>query len=131
MGALIANRFFWADGGRSEEFTFSRSTHVLDLATGTRVRLRIDAAGRRAEQHRWVEACAREHDEGTLLDFDYIGSAHRFEARGLHCGPRIGGKVPATAVIDWLDHARPSVSRILYGDEPAGPAAVGQRGARR
>ena len=86
MATLIADRFLVSCA--SESNAASDAVAALDLATGARVRLRIDAAGTRAEQQSWTEACTREHAEGALLDFGFIGSTHRFEARAHARGPR-------------------------------------------
>jgi two-component system response regulator HydG len=106
MATLIADRFL---------IRTSASLDALDLATGARVRLRVDAAGTRVEQQAWTEACTREHAEGALLDFGFIGSLQRFEARSSGCEPLHPGCVQTSAsVIEWLDHVRPSSSRVLY-----------------
>jgi two-component system response regulator HydG len=106
MAALIADRFLRRTAAGLD---------AIDLATGARVRVRVDAAGTRVEQQAWTETCTREHAEGLLLDFGFIGSAQRFEARAHTCPRRqpVCPQAPAS-VIEWLDHARPSSSRILY-----------------
>jgi two-component system response regulator HydG len=87
---------------------------ALDLATGVRVRLRIDAAGSRAEQQEWSDACARQYAEGTLIDFGFMGTTQRFEARAHDDEASRPASVATTAtVVDWLEHPRPSSSRTL------------------
>ena len=115
MPALIADRFLVRSSVPAPAAQgVSPVVTAIDLATGARVRLRIDPAGTRAEQHAWADACARAHAEGALLDFGFIGSAQRFEAR-LHRGDARRSASPdkATAVGEWLEHARPSSPRVL------------------
>jgi transcriptional regulator with PAS, ATPase and Fis domain len=86
---------------------------ALDLATNTRVRLRIDRAGTREEQQAWTESCTRAHAAGVLLDFGFIGSTHRFEARARTTAPRpLSGEYATDEVFEWLEHAGPSSSRV-------------------
>src|SRR5687767_15866516 len=81
MATLIGDRFLVLRDS-AVGLDFSRATSALDLATGTRVRLRFQSAGSRTEQNTWTQACVRAHAEGRLLDFGFIGTAQRFEARG-------------------------------------------------
>jgi transcriptional regulator with AAA-type ATPase domain len=133
MAALIADRFLCIglDGSVVRDdyagLDFRRATRALDLATGARVWLRIDAAGSHAEQQLWTETCARAHGEGTLLDFGFAGSAHRFEARLRRAAGR-GRAHDAREAIDWLEHARPSSSRILHVTELPDARALRLRG---
>ena len=125
MVSLIADRFLssqvvgapGSDGG------------AIDLATGSAVRIRIDAAGTHADQQTWTEGCARAHAAGTLVDFGFIGAARRFEARAPASDPRRNACAEATgAVAEWLEQPRPSSSRLLRLAELPDPRLVRQRG---
>src|SRR5688572_13736019 len=135
MVALIADRFLVRTSAPSVEpavgldFSRARQITAMDLATGARIRLRIDAAGTRAEQHAWTDTCAREHTEGALIDFGFIGTTQRFEARS-HAGekrPLVSRATPAT-MVEWLEHARPSSPRVLYLDEMPDARVIRQHG---
>ena len=121
MATLIADRFLVQ--------STSARTSAIDLASGARVQLRIDPAGTRAEQHTWSEVCAREYAEGALVDFGIIGSAHRFEARAPGGRVRRPPLIAARAtVIDWLEHSRPSSSRMLQLTELPDARVLRERG---
>ncbi len=80
---LVADRFVEEDDGR-----------VLDLATGERVVLTIDAAGDMSLQRRWAVRCdalQKLHHRRIvpLADFGAIGTSRRFEA--WRCGPQWTG----------------------------------------
>ena len=109
MATLIADRFLSCAYGDVAGLV------ALDLATGARVRLRIDAAGTRAEQQAWTDACTRAHAEGTLVDFGFIGSTQRFEARPQQRPDHVDlvARRDRPTIVEWLDHARPSSSRVL------------------
>ena len=113
----------------ADRFVVRAAGPALDLATGARVRLRIEPAGTRAAQQAWTDACTRAHAEGTLVDFGFIGCGDRFEAR-----PQRGessSSRPAketTEIVEWLDEARPSSSRVLQVAEFPDIRAVRQRG---
>src|SRR5687768_4407173 len=111
MASLIADRFLCRVAlGRNAVGLLA----ALDLATGASVRLRIDAAGTRAEQQSWTESCTRAHADGVLLDFGFLGSTQRFEARRNPLGPRQSFCAQeVVAIVEWLEHARPSSPRIL------------------
>ena len=114
MLTLIADRFV-SDLGRGVSLAVERSIAGLDLASGDRVRLRIDAAGPRAEQQVWVEACTRKYSDGALVDFGFLGTNRRFEATSLinRCrGAHISA--PSATVLEWLESRRPSSFGILY-----------------
>ena len=102
---------------------------AIDLSSAARVRLRIDAAGSRADQQTWTETCSRAYAEGALVDFGFIGMALRFEARtqAMEHRPNIGERT-AVAVIEWLDQPRPSSSRVLYLPEFPDVRLMRQRG---
>lgn len=102
---------------------------AIDLATGARVRLRIHTAGTRAEQQAWTEACTRAHAEGELIDFGFFGSTYRFEAHGQNREPQASPCAQVcAAVVEWLEHARPSSSRILHLPELPDARVIRQRG---
>src|SRR5262245_45292319 len=71
---LVADRFVEDDDGR-----------VMDLSTGERVVLTIDAAGNMSAQRRWAVRCdalQKLHHRRIvpLVDFGAIGTSRRFEA---------------------------------------------------
>src|SRR5687767_9154294 len=80
MATLVGDRFLCRTRRELNVSVTLRLT-ALDLATGARVRLCIDRAGTRTEQQAWIEWCTRAHAAGGLLDFGFVGSTHRFEAR--------------------------------------------------
>jgi transcriptional regulator with PAS, ATPase and Fis domain len=111
MATLIADRFLC---GVEVERNAEGALAALDLATGARVRLTVVAAGTRAEQQSWTESCTRAHADGMLVDFGFLGRAQRFEARRDPPGPRQSLRAQETAaIVEWLEHARPSSPRIL------------------
>jgi hypothetical protein len=112
-----------------DRFVVRGAGPALDLATGARVRLGIEPAGTRAEQQAWTDACTRAHAEGTLVDFGFIGERDRFEARPQRgeSSSSVRGR-RTTAVVEWLDEARPSSSRVLHVAELPDIRAVRQRG---
>ena len=112
-----------------DRFVVRAAGPALDLATGARVRLRIEPAGTRAEQQAWTDACTRAHAEGTLVDFGFVGRGDRFEARpqrGESSSSRRARET--TGIVEWLDDARPSSSRVLHVAELPDIRAVRQRG---
>src|SRR5688572_30667633 len=117
MATLVGDRFLCRT--RSElNVSATLRLSALDLATGARVRLCIDRAGTRAEQQAWIEWCTRAHAAGGLLDFGFFGSTHRFEARTRTTGLRPRFRADASdAAVEWLEHARPSSSRVLRVEE--------------
>ena len=119
MRTLIAGRFVCrlrsvGAGPHSRSVAKGFSLGGLDLATGERVRLRIESAGARAEQQAWVESCARRYDDGAIVDFGFIGTERRFHAIP-ETGNRahVGGRAIAASVLDWLDGEKPASSGIL------------------
>ncbi len=87
---------------------------AIDLATGARVRLRLEHAGTRTEQQTWTEACVRERAEGTLVDYGFVGVSLRFEARArMRELQRNTCDQAAEKIPEWLEDPRPSSSRIL------------------
>jgi len=122
---LIADRFLCFDGVQLEEVTID----AIDLATGAFVHVRGEASGTRAEQQTWAEVCARAMAGGTLVDFDVIGTALRFEARAVHQQPQPDGRAHSTSVsLEWLEHPRGSSAGILYLTELPDARAVRQIG---
>ena len=86
---------------------------AIDLASGNRVRLQLAPAGTRSEQQTWVDACARAYAEGRLVDFGFIGTAHRFEAFARQRA-RDGRHMPASeSLLEWLERSHPSSMRVL------------------
>ena len=128
MATLIGDRFLVlrdSAGG----LDFSRATSALDLATGARVRLRVQSAGSRTEQNTWTQACVRAHAEGRLLDFGFIGTAQRFEARGESRGVDRQASARASALVAaWLQHTSPFSSRVISVDELPDARVLRQRG---
>jgi DNA-binding NtrC family response regulator len=104
MLVLIADRFVCGSGV------------PVDLATGRRVRLRIESAGTRAEQQTWVETCTRKYAARTLDDFGFIGTDRRFQAVSQD-GPCGNSAVSARGVLDWLENPKRSSSGILLVDK--------------
>ncbi|HET9469198.1 MAG TPA: hypothetical protein VFO48_12325, partial [Vicinamibacterales bacterium] len=97
---------------------FSRAIPALDLATGAHVRIRIDRAGTRGEQQSWTEHCVRAHADGVLIDFGFIGSSARFEARAPRRERhRQAADESSALVVGWLEHARPLSCRVFTVDE--------------
>ena len=145
MATLIADRFLsrtpaprpdgsvGLDGSAgldgSVGLDFSRALHLaLDLATGAYVRVQIDPAGTRAEQQAWTESCTRALAAGALVDCGFIGAAHRFEARAqTRVSPQTCEKTSAT-VEEWLEHMRPSSSRVLRVPELPDARVLRQHG---
>ncbi len=128
MATLIGDRFL-TRVELGPDFRRAGPLVALDLATGTRVRVCIAIAGARAEQQTWTDSCAREHAEGLLLDFGFIGSTHRFEARTEGPGRRQSFCAQGPpAVVAWLEHSRPSSPRILHIAELPDPRVIRQRG---
>jgi len=111
MATLIADRFlFHGTATAAEDFNLM----AIDLASGHRVRLQIASAGTRSEQQTWVDGCARAYADGRLVDFGFIGTAHRFEAYA-RPGAREGQPTPAAAsLLEWLERAHPASPRVLY-----------------
>src|SRR5262245_44434682 len=71
---LVADRFIEEDDGR-----------VVDLATGARVLLTMDAAGDTPSQRQWAVRCdalqkLQHRRIVQLVDFGALGSSARFEA---------------------------------------------------
>ena len=125
MATLIADRFLV----RTALPTSVVHLTAIDLATGMRVRLRIAAAGTRAGQHAWTEACAREHRDGALVDFGFVGSRQRFEARPTaHEVRRPMSLTTSTTVVEWLEQTRPSSPRILHLPELPDARVLRQKG---
>jgi len=94
MPRILANRFVEAGGA------------WVDLATGARVRLRIDAAGSTAEQLAWNTRCGvlanlRHPLINPLLDFGMADAQRTFEAYGAAGAFRAG----AAAGERYLSHA--------------------------
>ncbi|HKY20910.1 MAG TPA: sigma-54 dependent transcriptional regulator [Vicinamibacterales bacterium] len=86
----------------------------VDLATGDRVRLRIEPAGDRCDQQAWTETCTGAHRDGLLVDFGFIGRNRRFEAAALvPRDPRCYASPPPDHVMDWLGSRRAASPRIL------------------
>jgi transcriptional regulator with PAS, ATPase and Fis domain len=115
MATLIADRFlFYGAPTAAQDLDIA----VIDLATGERVRLHIASAGAPSEQHTWADACARAYHEGRLVDYGVIGIGHRFEARGPRGGlQRFTRTPPSDGLLQWLDCARPTSTRVLYVEE--------------
>jgi DNA-binding NtrC family response regulator/tetratricopeptide (TPR) repeat protein len=92
---LVADRFVEDDDGR-----------VVDLATGERVTLTIEAAGDLAAQRRWAVRCdalqkLQHRRIVPLVDFGAIGPSRRFEA--WRCGaPRAGACEEAQNAVDLV-----------------------------
>ena len=125
MVMLIADRFLCRDSADLEKASIA----AIDLATGVHVSIHSDAAGTRAEQQAWAESCARAMADGTLMDFDFIGAAHRFEARAKHHQPQPDARAQSTTLtVEWLEHPRASSPRILHLDEFPDARAVRQLG---
>jgi hypothetical protein len=124
MASLIADRFLVRSGSPAA----GTAAAALDLATGARVRLRIDIAGTRVERRTWEAACARAHADGVLLDFGFLGGAHRFEARVRRREqPRAVVQAP-DVLSEWLEHPRPSSPRVLCVEELPDVRMARQRG---
>ena len=124
MATLIADRFL-CRASVAQGF----SPVAIDLATGARVRLRVDPAGTRAEQQAWAEACAHAQADAALLDFGLIGCTHRFEARTrARDAPQPARAQASAASVEWLEHARPSSPRILHVAELPDARVLRQRG---
>ncbi len=116
---------------RSVGLDFSRAVRLtaVDLATAARVSLEIVAAGTRAEQQSWTEACTHAHTDRAIVDFGFLGSAQRYEARGDALARRESLSAQgAQAVVEWLEHARPSSVRILRVADFPDPRLLRQRG---
>ena len=120
MSMLVADRFLCRMGRAPRGRQLSPATLVpgvslaaIDLATGERVRLRIDEAGTHADQQAWVESCARARHDGPLVDFGFIFKDRRFEAMSTSRRNALPPPVPAP-LADWLEAGRPSSARILY-----------------
>ena len=140
MATLIADRFLLLhDGGERLDGTarldgragldFSGATPALDLATGARVRLRIQPAGSRAVQQTWTETCVRAHADGRLLDFGLVGTAQRFEARAHTYRRDLQACAHATAVVAvWLQHTSPFSSRLIRLEALPDARVLRQRG---
>jgi DNA-binding NtrC family response regulator len=114
MATLLADRFLCRVPPLTPAHVRAVHPAALDLASGARVRLAIDAAGSRNEQQEWASACARACARGALLDFGFIGTTHRFEARtrGTDRGASPCGDGPP-GVLEWLDHPRYTSPRVL------------------
>jgi transcriptional regulator with PAS, ATPase and Fis domain len=140
MAVLIGDRFLIRTSVRADEsagpdesvgLDLSRAVHLtaLDLATGARVVLDVVAAGTRADQQSWTESCTRAHADGAILDFGFLGSAQRFEAREDAPAARQSLDAHETAaVVEWLEHARPSSPRILRLADFPDPRVLRQGG---
>lgn len=127
MNTLVGDRFLCrtpAELGVSAPLRLS----ALDLSTGARVRLCIDRAGTRTERQAWIESCTRAHAAGGLLDFGFVGSSHRFEARMRTPAPRRACADGCDAAVEWLEHARPSSSRVLHVADIPDARVLRQRG---
>lgn len=111
---LIGDRFLCRDRAELEGATIA----AIDLATGAHVYVRGAGAGTRAEQQTWAERCARAMAEGTLVDFDFIGTALRFEAHARDQQPQPERCAQSTSVsVEWLEHPRGSSPRVLHVGE--------------
>jgi len=97
----------------ADRFLCERNVATLDLATGRLVQLCTEEAGTRAEQQAWVEASARAHSDGRLLDFGFLGEDRRFEVRPSG-GCRVPAAVASAAVLDWLEHDDASSTGVLH-----------------
>src|SRR5688572_27641918 len=123
MATLIADRFLLLHecGERLDGcggLDLRRATPALDLATGSRVRLCIQPAGSRAEQQTWTETCVRAHADGRILDFGFVGTAQRFEARAPNCRRDLRACAHASAIVAvWLQHTSPFSSRLIRLEE--------------
>jgi two-component system response regulator AtoC len=128
MFTLVADRFVYRSrpaAGLSPRLNLT----ALDLATGTRVRLRITAAQAGPDQLAWVESCASAHAAGTVVDFGLLGRDRRFEAASLI--KRDGDNpalLPTPTVLDWVESCRPSSARILQLPQLPGPRELRLRG---
>ena len=116
----------------ADRFVVRAAGSALDLATGGRVRLRIEPAGTRAAQQEWTDACTRAHAKGTLLDFGFIGCGERFEARPQRSASSSSCRAQETTeIVEWLDEGRPSSSRVLQvaelPDAPVAPRQLAQQ----
>ena len=74
----------------ADRFLVRGSGVVVDLATGRRVTLTIEAGGSAAEQARWAMRCHALHDlrhpsVALLIDFGALGTSQRFEAWQCDC----------------------------------------------
>ncbi len=110
MATLIADRFLFCEPATAAE---DLSLAALDLATGERVRLHVASAGARDEQQRWADLCARAYADGRLVDFGFIGTSHCFEARARTGTASHIARPPTDGVLQWLEHARPTSTRVL------------------
>jgi DNA-binding NtrC family response regulator len=124
MATLIADRFLVRRECSLPALAPGFNCCAVDLANGSRVRLRIDAAGNRSEQHAWIEERSHAHARGLVVDFGFLGKSQKFQA--VQLGPRlIDVHAPATAsVLDWLNIDRPSSPRILYLQDLPDPRSI-------
>jgi hypothetical protein len=129
MTTLLADRFLCRASPLRLDLVRAIRTAALDLASGARVRLMIDAAGSRSEQEEWASACARACGDGILLDFGFIGTAHRFEARPKGIDRRTGpGNEVSPGILEWLDHPHPSSALVLRVETVPSAREIRQRG---
>ena len=71
----------------------------------------------------------RGHARGALIDFGFIGTSLRFEARTPRGAPnRPAAGAGWTAVAGWLDHSRPLSCRVLTVEALPDPRLLRQRG---
>ncbi len=139
---LVADRFAVNDDGRA-----------FDLATGTRVTLRLGSAGGVSDQMRWTEQCtarrALYHRAiARLVDFGLTGECSRFEAwstgypeeeartrgalRIVDCGLRMVERPAVLALAEMFDAAHGSRPRVsaLFGPAGSGKSAIAGELAR-
>jgi len=118
---LVVDRFIEDDDGR-----------VMDLATGERVVLTIDAAGDTSAQRRWAVRCdglQKLHHRKIvpLVDFGAVGTSRRFEA--WRCGPPWAGASEeahkAAEIVRRFFHA----SGLTTGSDAVDRVRVGPGGA--
>ena len=117
---LIADRFVVGDEGGA-----------IDLATGSRVVLIVEPAGRVAEQLQWNQRCDTFHTIrhpalAPLIDFGLAGPDRRFEAWA--CGPAWRGSPDeARRVVERARGFLRAMSLSL-GDEDADRMRTSRRG---
>ena len=117
MASLIADRFL------------SRAHGTLDLATGDSVQLLVSGAGTAADQRIWIDECARAYAAAALVDFGFIGTKRRFEAKPLTRRPVRAPLGRGVGLLDdWLERPKPSSSRVLSVEELPDPRDLRLRG---